>query len=99
MAAGAGAREAVSAGDPALPAAQPTFSHGCGEAGIFRKKLKGCHAGESLLPLLETLEGAEDIPINIATQHPFEQANITERVKPSCQSRYEEAPFQHIRES
>ena len=81
MAAGAGARGAVSAGDPALPAAQPTFSHGCGEAGIFCKKLKGCHAG-LLLPLLKTLEGAEDIPINIATQHPFEQANIIERIKP-----------------
>lgn len=79
--------------------AQPTLSHGCGEAGIFRKGLKGRHAGESLLPLFKTLEGAEDIPINIATQHPFAQANIIERVKPDCQSRHEEDPFQHIRES
>ena len=70
-----------------------------GKAGIFRKKLKGRHAGEFLLPLFKTLEGVEDIPINIVTQHPFEQANIIERVKPYCQSRYEEAPFQHIRES
>lgn len=51
--------------------AQPTLSHGCGEAGIFRKGLKGRHAGESLLPLLETLEGAEDIPINTAMQQPL----------------------------
>lgn len=44
--------------------------------------LKGHHADEFLLPLFETLDGAEDIPINIATQHPFEQANIIERIKP-----------------
>lgn len=44
--------------------------------------LKGHHADEFLLPLFETLDNAEDIPINIATQHPFEQANIIERIKP-----------------
>lgn len=44
--------------------------------------LKGHHVDEFLLPLFETLENAEEIPINIATQHPFEQANIIERVKP-----------------
>lgn len=79
--------------------AQPTLSHDCGEAGIFHKGLKGRRAGESLLPLLEILEGIEDIPINIATQHPFAQADIIGRVKPYCQSRYEEAPFQYIREN
>ncbi|MCD7749068.1 MAG: nitrogenase, partial [Oscillospiraceae bacterium] len=46
--------------------------------------LKGHHADEFLLPLFETLENAENIPINIATQHPFEQANIIQRVKPDA---------------
>ncbi|SBV97481.1 Nitrogenase molybdenum-iron protein, alpha and beta chain [uncultured Eubacteriales bacterium] len=44
--------------------------------------LKGHHVDEFLLPLFETLDNAEEIPINIATQHPFEQANVIERVKP-----------------
>lgn len=44
--------------------------------------LKGHHVDEFLLPLFETLDNPEQIPINIATQHPFEQANIIGRVKP-----------------
>ncbi len=44
--------------------------------------LKGHHVDEFLLPLFETLDHPEDIPVNIATQHPFEQANVVERIKP-----------------
>lgn len=44
--------------------------------------LKGHHADKFLLPLFETLEEPDEIPINIATQHPFEQANIIQRIKP-----------------
>lgn len=44
--------------------------------------LKGHHVDEFLLPMFETLDNADDIPINIATQHPFEQANIINRIRP-----------------
>ncbi len=44
--------------------------------------LKGHHVDEFLLPLFDTLEDPDEIPVNIATQHPFEQANVIERVRP-----------------
>lgn len=44
--------------------------------------LKGHHIDQFVKPVFESLKDVEDIYINIATQHPFEQVNIVNRLKP-----------------
>ena len=44
--------------------------------------LKGHHIDQFVKPIFESLENSDDIYINIATQHPFEQVNLVRRLKP-----------------
>lgn len=44
--------------------------------------LKGHHIDKFVEPIFESLENIDDVSINIATQHPFEQANIVRKIKP-----------------
>ena len=43
---------------------------------------KGHHIDKFVEPIFESLEEIDDISINIATQHPFEQANLVRKLNP-----------------
>ncbi|WP_110955538.1 nitrogenase component 1 [Anaerosinus massiliensis] len=44
--------------------------------------LKGHHIDQFAKPIFEALDDIDDVHINIATQHPFEQANLVRRLNP-----------------
>jgi nitrogenase molybdenum-iron protein alpha chain len=44
--------------------------------------LKAHHADEFITPVMEGLENSGDVYINVASQQPFEQVNLIERLKP-----------------
>jgi nitrogenase molybdenum-iron protein alpha chain len=43
---------------------------------------KAHHVDEFIKPVMEGVSGADDVYINIASQHPFEQANLVRQLKP-----------------
>jgi nitrogenase molybdenum-iron protein alpha chain len=52
------------------------------ELGMEIVGFKGHHIDKFIAPVLEALENIEKVSFNVATQQPFEQVNLVERLKP-----------------
>jgi nitrogenase molybdenum-iron protein alpha chain len=52
------------------------------DLGMEMVGFKAHHFDQFIEPLFDALEGVDDVLVNVATNQPFEQANLVERLKP-----------------